>query len=470
MMNPNQTTQQQEKRPCFDDDNDLFGRKIIAENIIKLIETGDEFFPLVIDGGWGTGKTTFVEKLATLCTEKDTAHVVYVDAFQADHTDDPFMMILAAVINSIKDNDTRNETIDNISSKLPALGGKLVSIAATAVLKNFTGIDGTTIENIVSLCSSDDLLSTSKVLLRNYVDSYANVSALKEILLGLAKEKRIIIIIDELDRCRPDFAVGVLEAAKHIFDAKGINFIFAANLEQIKKSLKHRYGDLVSEDEYLDKFIGYCIEFPEKADDQDIVTNASKYLEDLISKMPQGNERKVFECYKDVIIPIIEINKPSLRTLEKVIKYIKILCIKGKIQVATYGSQGRHDPEQYKYYINSFNLFYTFVCATRADMVKEMLFGHISKFNEGEIQIQKMLDPATISDAQTHRKMKVLLNSMHQCISGAWNNASFIDNQRNLSQNIHGKGNTKKNLLAIYNDLRYLGGLHENQPTAQDTP
>ena len=103
-------------------------------------------------------------------------------------------------------------------------------------------------------------------------------------------------------------------------------------------------------------------------------------------------------------------------------------------------------------------------------MVKEMLFGHISKFNEGEIQIQKMLDPATISDAQTHRKMKVLLNSMHQCISGAWNNASFIDNQRNLSQNIHGKGNTKKNLLAIYNDLRYLGGLHENQPTAQDTP
>ena len=320
MMTPNETTQQHARTFRFDDDNDLFGRKIIAENIIKLLEAGDEFFPLVIDGGWGTGKTTFVKRFKTLCEEKKIGRIVYVNAFQADHADDPFMMILAAVINSIKDSASRDKTIDNISSKVPIIGTKILKFGASVICNKVIGVDYEIAKDMLTTLSRDDLLSASKVLLEDYIDSYRNVSELKKILSDLLENGRIVIIIDELDRCRPDFAVGVLEAAKHIFDIKDVNFIFAANLEQIKKSLQNRYGDLVSVDQYLQKFIGHSTELPNSE------IPPKTYLSFLLAK---NNEiAVVLDKHIEFINIIMELNNVSFRDIEKILKNIKILLLK----------------------------------------------------------------------------------------------------------------------------------------------
>ncbi|GEM76156.1 hypothetical protein C1141_10500 [Vibrio agarivorans] len=75
-------------------ERDEFKRKSVAEKVSLLLESPIDVSPMVIDGGWGTGKTEFCHKLINLMMEKDSHHLIYVDAFQADHADEPLLTIL----------------------------------------------------------------------------------------------------------------------------------------------------------------------------------------------------------------------------------------------------------------------------------------------------------------------------------------------------------------------------------------
>nr|WP_325040698.1 P-loop NTPase fold protein [Neisseria wadsworthii] len=66
---------------------DEFNRKPIAQNIIKLLSSDIDISPMVIDGGWGTGKTEFCQKLIALMKQDYSDYqLVYVDAFRSDHS------------------------------------------------------------------------------------------------------------------------------------------------------------------------------------------------------------------------------------------------------------------------------------------------------------------------------------------------------------------------------------------------
>lgn len=79
-------------------------------------------------------------------------------------------------------------------------------------------------------------------------------------LTGAVKSK--IIFIDELDRCRPNFAIEVLETVKHIFDVKGVIFIFLVNKNQLIESVKQQFGAINQNEEYFDKFFNLNFSLP----------------------------------------------------------------------------------------------------------------------------------------------------------------------------------------------------------------
>ena len=64
----------------------------------------------------------------------------------------------------------------------------------------------------------------------------------------------IFILIDELDRCRPDYAISLLEIVKHIFDIKNFVFIIATDTDQLQHSIKNVYGNDFSANDYLGRF------------------------------------------------------------------------------------------------------------------------------------------------------------------------------------------------------------------------
>ena len=112
---------EEENRLTFDARDD-YQRKPVAEKIIRLLESGAKVSPLVIDGSWGAGKTEFCKKLIHLIEDGDTSlQPIYVDAFRADHADEPLMTLMAAVLKVFPE----AERTPLIKKAIPAIRSRL---------------------------------------------------------------------------------------------------------------------------------------------------------------------------------------------------------------------------------------------------------------------------------------------------------------------------------------------------------
>ena len=112
-------------------------------------------------------------------------------------------------------------------------------------------------------------------LMRDKIDQFqagqAAIDQMKASLSGVVSSLRaseisppIIIIIDELDRCRPSYAIKLFEEIKHLFDVHGLVFVFGMNSEQLAHSVKAAYGASFDGTAYLRRFINrqYTLETP----------------------------------------------------------------------------------------------------------------------------------------------------------------------------------------------------------------
>ncbi len=94
----------------------------------------------------------------------------------------------------------------------------------------------------------------------------AAMNAFRQALVNLTEpdasgtpSRKLVIVVDELDRCRPDYALSLLEIIKHFFNVAGIQFILGVNLEELRNSVRARYGADVNAADYLAKFVSVQI-------------------------------------------------------------------------------------------------------------------------------------------------------------------------------------------------------------------
>ena len=235
--------------------DDVLGRYQVAESLTKLIsnETG----PLVIglDGHWGTGKTFLLTRWQK-DLEKEKFKAIYFNAWEDDFCDDPLVAIIGQLSDSFQDKDFKEigEIIGNIIGKAKPL---LIS-TVLGILNKTTGI-----------VIPEELL---KNLRGSYLDEYAeqikNKDELKTHLKELADEVKketgrpLIFIIDELDRCRPTFAIELLERVKHIFDIPNMIFVFGVNRSELYSALQSIYGK-IDANVYFRRFFDMEFSLPE---------------------------------------------------------------------------------------------------------------------------------------------------------------------------------------------------------------
>ena len=244
------------------DARDEFSRKPIAEKIIRLLNSDIEVSPLIIDGKWGTGKTEFCFKLKNLI-EDDSSNdykVGYVNAFQADHANEPLLTLIAEVAGFYgEDDDKRKSFIKNAIPYLRLVSGiGIKAIASLAFGKYAANLPEEFKEGLEAIeDGSDSLIDQSlESLIKDQVEAEKNLATLKDALIKISAETPIILLIDELDRCRPDFAVMMLETIKHVFDVENVQIILITNAEQLKATIKHSYGSETNSHDYLYKFWG----------------------------------------------------------------------------------------------------------------------------------------------------------------------------------------------------------------------
>ena len=306
---------------------DDFNREHIADKIIKLLNSTINVSPMIVDGSWGVGKTEFCLKLINKMNESDENHIIYIDAFKADHSNEPLLTVLAAVLDILPDDTNKKELREKV---LPVLRYGL-KVGGKALFSHIFKQDSEEVaegfESEINKVAEKAIDASVESLLQDHIDSEKNLIALQETLKQVAEEKPIILFIDELDRCRPDFSILMLETIKHVFDINKVKFVLITNTKQLKASINHCYGLSIDAERYLDKFIKFRFVLPNITNGiYSSVNLASVYhYQNLIKNSPYLNNLGIDRDNSlQLLEKIFEKNNTSLREVETFVRNLEI--------------------------------------------------------------------------------------------------------------------------------------------------
>lgn len=350
---------------------DEFKRKPIADKAITLLLSDVDVSPMVIDGQWGSGKTEFCHKLIDILEiENDHVKCVYVDAFKADHANNSLVTLISAVANLIDDPEKQNSFI---AKAIPAVryGLKALGKAGVSVLmKQNTDDIADGFEDAIKQASEDSVNVAVERIIKEHQESEENLDALKDALIEVASKNNLILFIDELDRCRPDFSVALLENIKHVFDVANVQFVLVANTEQLKSSINHCYGLGVEAQKYLDKFVKFTFRLSSFFEKQgDWSHSAVEHCVNLIGDHDTlSNSVLKYPLYQGLIARLINVDNRSLREAETFIRYLAIYDILSDNK--GFQEERSHGPALYRVFSIYCFCFYP-------DLCEQICRGHI---------------------------------------------------------------------------------------------
>lgn len=207
---------------------------------------------LAINGRWGSGKTWLSDTLLKDYKREENYIGVKIDAFSADWSDEPELTIFSQIFASdgFKEIKNHEKIRGDIRKGLIKYTGIAVKIGIQALSSKFLGPDFD-IKKLVNNSDIDTLIDESLKGAKNKEDG---LKAIHKAIKSLCDSgKKIVILVDELDRCSPPFAVKLLEKVKHLFDVDGVIVILFWNEEQMRDSLSHFYGKASAS--YFQKFV-----------------------------------------------------------------------------------------------------------------------------------------------------------------------------------------------------------------------
>ena len=264
-------------------DADVLERSKTAEKLTKVIRGHSKALVVSLHGAWGTGKTFFLKRWQKEL-EAEGIESICFNAWEDDFYSDP----LVAIVGQLSVHFKGNNKYTKITEKLRDLAKPLIVKTTLASLKHFTGLDiEETIEKVVDKT------------LKEYSSQRESREKLRSQLEELSKKVEaetgnpLVFIVDELDRCRPTFAVELLERVKHIFDIPNMVFVFGINREELCKTITLAYGDIDS-DVYLRRFFDLELLLP-PADSQNFCSHLIEQygLEDFFSKLSESVNHSV---------------------------------------------------------------------------------------------------------------------------------------------------------------------------------
>ena len=279
-----------EYTPKLNEEKPLDHLPVDSQQLVKNATTLMEIFKeeeesvFLLDGSWGSGKTTLVEawmKHLEIEENKNTGKsawkTISVDAYQNDFNDDPLLAIGEGIL-SLKGDEKKLKDL----KKTFLLVWKWARPITQPIIANVVPL-GVLVNKLLDglLCCFQSRKKRKKGKLTSEVldefleerlqtnETFADrIQKFRKDLESLAKDGKIIIFIDELYRCRPTYAIEMLEKVKHIFSVNGVVFVLVANGEQLCASLKKMYGQDFNAKEYLQKNISIHLLMPEIKDYQ----------------------------------------------------------------------------------------------------------------------------------------------------------------------------------------------------------
>ena len=248
-------------------DFDKFGLEPFADKLTSYLEVEwkfvDQSYVMSLNSEFGSGKSTFFEMWANKLKSIDnTFNVVYLNAWESDFQGDPLLAIVSSLLDILRPNK-QTEPIKQTAGKLCKFG---LSIGNDVVQK-LMGVDlikaGQYAESNGRIAKPE----AGNACFELYEERRKLFEELRSLLSDLTHKAKqpILIIVDELDRCRPNYAIEFLETIKHIFDIKGLIFVIGVDKNQLASSAKALFGQQLVFDEYYRKFAHRDVSLPVKS-------------------------------------------------------------------------------------------------------------------------------------------------------------------------------------------------------------
>jgi len=317
--------------------NDVLDRKPYGQALCNVISRSEDELVICLDGKWGEGKTTFVKMLRGLLAESSIPSI-YIDAFSSDHVEDPFFAVASEIASFAEKSGIKEVVQSKLRERTVAAGVQLLSWGAKIGFKVAT-LGALTASDIEALSEvkgdiADDVSKISSKFVQERLDAYsssmaafdsyrASLSALPEALES-DNTNKLVVIVDELDRCKPTFAVSLIEEVKHLFSVPNVAFILVMNKEQLQESIRSVYGQGIDAHTYLQKFINLETRIPRKSSYYSHISDTAKYIDHLWSVHnfeSWGDQQNIVDCL-EILAKHFDL---SLREVERVFTNIAVL-------------------------------------------------------------------------------------------------------------------------------------------------
>lgn len=308
-------------------ENCKFEREKYAKILTNIVETYADGFVLAINNPWGEGKTTFVKMWNQSLMNKGYK-TLYFNAWENDFQKDA----LITLISELSELEGKSQkSFDLLVKNALPLTGKILPSILKHLISKFTGNEA--IEDI-SEAIGEFTENQLNELTEDYKIKKSSIEKFKTSLEEFAKSsgngKPLVFIIDELDRCRPNFAVEVLERIKHLFSVPGIIFILSIDKVQLSHAVKGVYGSQsIDANEYLRRFIDLEYSIPKPLPIGLVTHFITYYNFDVFFNSEKRKKIEVFKYDKLSFITFVEIlieNKNlSIRQCEKLFIHTRLV-------------------------------------------------------------------------------------------------------------------------------------------------
>lgn len=262
-------------------ENDDLNRKPVVEFLTGLISRLEGPFVLAIDSPWGTGKTTLVKMLAAEL-QRQEFQCVQFNAWKVDYVTDPLVALVSSIdrvsLGDVSAEAAFQESIGKVKRVVSILAKRTMvagaKVATFGILDTDKEIETATAELSGNFAGDlFDSFEQERKLLEQFREHLTSAIAQ---LSNAGKKTNLIFFIDELDRCRPTFAIELLERVKHLFDVPNLVFVLSIDKGQLEAITAAVYGQGINAPEYLRRFIDLEMGIP--------ATNSKQFTQRLISR------------------------------------------------------------------------------------------------------------------------------------------------------------------------------------------
>ena len=293
-------------------ENDFINRNKYINSLGKILLNLTNSSIISLDGNWGSGKTVFLKELEYLINNgynskfkniekeminrlKEQYMIFYFNAWENDSNNNA---MLSLIYNLVKGTNLEEE--QDKYGATTRLVNTVIKFATAGFIDIKNDIFGdqwekrTVIEPVKAV---EEIKAKFKEFITELLIEHKN---------------KIIIIIDEIDRCKPTFAVDLLENIKHFYDDDRIVFIVGTNNKALSACISKVYGEKYDGDLYLDKFFDYNLELP------------NNYIESYLLATLEG---KVMHqsSIQQAMIEVIKLYNMSMRETNRYLKSFSMI-------------------------------------------------------------------------------------------------------------------------------------------------